>query len=344
MISTRSFGVVQLLAAFLVLSLFIGCNKGKDSSSSAAGPDSESSAASQRNTSENEGEESWFKLSLAQWSLHKMIQSGELDPVDFAQKANELGFSGIEYVSALYTDYLKKGDDAEKAMQELLLILKDRSAHYQVDNVLIMVDGEGHLAELDDAERNQSVENHKKWVDAAAFLGCHSIRVNAHGEGTEEEVAAAAVKGLSALAGYAADKGINVIVENHGGYTSSGKWLSNVMKQVNLPNCGTLPDFGNFCINVSYGSINAEECEDIYDIYQGVAELLPYAKGVSAKTYDFDDEGNQPLIDYYKMMKVVKDNGYTGYIGVEFEGDSMTEIEGIEATRRLIMKAAGELK
>ncbi len=208
----------------------------------------------------------WFQLSLAQWSLHKMIQSGEMDPVDFAQKASELGFSGIEYVSALYGDYLKKGDDPEKAMEELLMILKDRSAHYQVDNVLIMVDGEGHLAELDDAKRNQSVENHKKWVDAAAFLGCHYIRVNAHGEGSEEEVAAAAVKGLSALAGYAAEKGVNVIVENHGGYTSSGAWLSGVMKEVDLPNCGTLPDFGNFCINVSYGSINAEECEDVYDI------------------------------------------------------------------------------
>ena len=115
------------------------------------------------------------------------------------------------------------------------------------------------------------------------------------------------------------------------------------MKEINLPNCGTLPDFGNFCINVSYGSINAEECEDIYDIYKGVAELLPYAKGVSAKSYDFDENGDQPLIDYYKMMKVVKDGGYQGYIGVEFEGESMSEIEGIEATRRLILKAAGQL-
>ena len=303
----------------------------------------ETSEESDRIESKESGDEKWFKLSLAQWSLHKMIQSGELDPVDFAQKASELGFSGIEYVSQLSSGYLEKGDDPENSMEELLMILKDRSAHYQVDNVLIMVDGEGHLAELDDAKRNQSVENHKKWVDAAAFLGCHSIRVNAHGDGSEEEVAAAAVKGLSSLARYAADKGINVIVENHGGYTSSGKWLSEVMKEVNLPNCGTLPDFGNFCINVSYGSINAEECEDVYDIYQGVGELLPYAKGVRAKTYDFDDEGNQPLIDYYKMMKVIKDGGDTGYIGVEFEGDNMTEIEGIEATKSLILKAAAEL-
>ena len=336
----HSAGALRVLTVLLFLTLIVSCDKAKNTTSTPSGTDSVSSV--EASGEENESGE-WFKLSLAQWSLHKMIQSGELDPVDFAQKASELGFSGIEYVSALYSDYLKKGDDPEKAMEELLLQLKDRSVHFQVDNVLIMVDGEGHLAELDDAKRNQSVENHKKWVDAAAFLGCHSIRVNAHGEGSEEEVAAAAVKGLSALAGYAADKGINVIVENHGGYTSSGEWLSNVMKEINLPNCGTLPDFGNFCINVSYGSINAEECEDIYDIYKGVAELLPYAKGVSAKTYDFDENGDQPLIDYYKMMNVVKDGGYQGYIGVEFEGDKMSEIEGIEATRRLILKAAGQL-
>ncbi len=340
MISMHSAGAARLLFVLMFFTLIVSCNKAKNTTSTPSATDSVSST--EASGEENESGE-WFKLSLAQWSLHKMIQSGELDPVDFAQKASELGFTGIEYVSALYSDYLKKGDDPEKALEELLLQLKDRSVHFQVDNVLIMVDGEGHLAEVDDAKRNQSVENHKKWVDAAAFLGCHSIRVNAHGEGSKEEVAAAAVKGLSALAGYAAEKGINVIVENHGGYTSSGEWLSNVMKEINLPNCGTLPDFGNFCINVSYGSINAEECEDIYDIYKGVAELLPYAKGVSAKTYDFDENGDQPLIDYYKMMKVVKDGGYQGYIGVEFEGEKMSEIEGIEATRRLILKAASQL-
>lgn len=344
MISARSFGALKLLACLLVISCFSGCNKAKDSSSTSSAPDLDTSMESEQIESKDAEDKKWFKLSLAQWSLHKMIQSGEMDPVDFAQKARELGFTGVEYVSALYKEYLEKGDDPEKAMEELLILLKDRSAHYQVENVLIMVDDEGHLAELDDAKRNQTVENHKKWVDAAAFLGCHSIRVNAHGEGTEDEVAAAAVKGLSALAEYAAAKGINVLVENHGGYTSSGKWLSHVMKEINLPNCGTLPDFGNFCINVSYGSINAEDCDDVYDIYQGVAELLPYAKGVSAKTYDFNEEGNQPLIDYYKMMKIVKESGYTGFIGVEFEGESMTEIQGIEATRSLILKAADTLK
>jgi len=335
---TRSIGTSVLSFLLIGSLLFTGCNKPK-------GEQKEVTAPPEQQEEVGTGqEEQFFKLSLAQWSLHKMIQSGEMDPVDFAQKASELGFSGIEYVSALYTDDLKKGNDPDKAMEELLALLKERSEQYKVENVLIMVDGEGHLAELDDSKRNESVENHKKWVDAAAYLGCHSIRVNAHGEGTEEEVAEAAVKGLTALSGYAAEKGINVIVENHGGYTSNGQWLAGVMRKVNLPNCGTLPDFGNFCINVSYGSINAEECSDAYDIYKGVAELLPFAKGVSAKAYDFDPQGNQPLIDYVRMLQVVKDGGYRGYIGVEYEGDDMSEIEGIEATRKLILKAAGELK
>ena len=330
MLNSRSIGNQFFSVILTAMLLFAGCGNPKKEEAEKVAPEIQTSP--------------FFTLSLAQWSLHKMIQSGEMDPVDFAQKASELGFAGIEYVSALYDNYLEKGDDPELAMRQLLDVLKKKSEEYGVDNVLIMVDGEGHLAELDDEKRNEAVENHKKWVDAAAFLGCHSIRVNAHGEGTEQEVAAAAVKGLSALSAYAAEKGINVIVENHGGYTSNGQWLAGVMKTVNLPNCGTLPDFGNFCIDVSYGSINAEECSDVYDIYKGVAELLPYAKGVSAKTYDFDSEGNQPLIDYDRMMQVVKDGGYTGYIGVEYEGDDMSEIEGIEATRKLIMRASANLK
>jgi sugar phosphate isomerase/epimerase len=335
MLYTHSIGRVRLLAVLLISLLFYNCDKPKSSSSEPAGSEDEST--SEVSNSEDSDDE-WFKLSLAQWSLHKMIQAGDLDATDFAQKANELGFSGIEYVSQLYEDYLEEAEDPEKAMQELLLVLKDRSAHYQVENVLIMVDHEGHLGELDDAKRDEAVENHKKWVDAAAFLGCHSIRVNAHGDGCAEEVAAAAVKGLSALSEYAAEKGINVIVENHGGHTSSGAWLADVMKRVDMSNCGTLPDFGNFCLTESYGSINSEECDDAYDIYKGVAELLPYAKGVSAKTYDFDEAGNQPFIDYYKMMKVVKDGGYTGYIGIEYEGTEKGEHEGILLTRALMEK------
>ncbi|MDN3643535.1 sugar phosphate isomerase/epimerase family protein [Lutimonas halocynthiae] len=285
----------------------------------------------------------FFKLSLAQWSLNKAVREGGQSPLDFAQKASELGFEGIEYVSQLYTKELEKDEDPEVAMANLLKVLKEKSETYKVTNVLIMVDREGDLANLDDKERAQTIENHKKWVDAAQFLGCHSIRVNAHGVGTYEEVAEAAVKGLTELSTYAATKGINVIVENHGGYTSNGQWLSDVMAKVNMPNCGTLPDFGNFCMTEGYGSINSVECEDPYDIYKGVKELMPYAKAVSAKTYDFDENGNQPKIDYTKMMQIVKDAGYTGFIGVEYEGDNLSEVDGINATKELILKSVAAL-
>ena len=286
----------------------------------------------------------FFKLSLAQWSLNKAMKGGEISPLEFAQKANELGFEGIEYVSQLYDKELEKGDDPKAAMDSLLKKLKDSSEKYQMTNLLIMVDGEGNLAAISDEERTETIENHKKWVDAAKYLGCHSIRVNAHGVGTYEEVGEAAVKGLTALSTYASTQGINVLVENHGGYTSNGQWLAEVMAKVNMDNCGTLPDFGNFCMTEGYGSINSEECDEPYDIYKGVGELMPYAKAVSAKSYDFDENGNQPKIDYARILKVVKEAGYTGFIGVEYEGANLSEIEGIKATKALLVKSDSILK
>ncbi len=286
----------------------------------------------------------FFKISLAQWSLHKAMRDEKsIDPLDFAKKAKELGFDGIEFVSQLYNDELAKDEDPKVAMENLLKTLKTNSEKYNVENVLIMVDGEGNLASLDATERAQSIENHKKWVDAAAYLGCHSIRVNAHGTGSAEDVAKAAIESLSELADYAKEKNINVIVENHGGYTSNGAWLSDVMTRIGKDNCGTLPDFGNFCQTKDYGSINDDNCKEAYDIYKGVKELMPFAKGVSAKSYDFDADGNQSKIDYVKMLQVVKDAGYKGYIGVEYEGSNLDEIAGIIATRKLMIKAAKKL-
>ena len=202
-----------------------------------------------------------------------------------------------------------------------------------------MVDGDGNLATNDESELNEAIENHKKWVDAAKALGCHSIRVNAHGKGTYDEVMAQAVTGLTKLSEYAKTKGINVLVENHGGYTSNGQWLATVMAKVNMPNCGTLPDFGNFCIKRK-----KDGCEDEYDKYKGVKELMPYAKAVSAKSYNFDDAGNDTTIDYKKMLQIVKNAGYTGYIGVEYEGNILSEEEGIKATKKLLVKASKKVK
>jgi sugar phosphate isomerase/epimerase len=280
----------------------------------------------------------FFKLSLAQWSLHKAVLNDSHDPINFAQKANELGFEGVEYVSTLYKNHISK-----IGIDSLVNILNAKSQKFNVVNVLIMIDDEGSLASTNEEERNTTVENHYKWVDAAKALGCHSIRVNAHGEGTAEEVSKAAVIGLTKLSEYAASRGINIIVENHGGYTSNGAWLANVIKEVNMPNCGTLPDFGNFCQTKGYGSINSDKCDDPYDVYLGVEELMPYAKAVSAKSYDFDEHGNQPYLDYERILQIVKNANYHGFIGVEYEGENLEEIAGIIATKKLILKAAKKI-
>jgi len=209
-----------------------------------------------------------------------------------------------------------------------------------------MIDNEGGMAETDAKLRNEAVENHYKWVDAAKFLGCHSIRVNAFSSNKNaEEAAKAAVDGLGKLAEYGNGAGINVIVENHGGFSSNGQWLSGVMKTINLPNCGTLPDFGNFCIRRDNKTGNPWEgdCVEEYDRYQGVAEMMPFAKGVSAKSHEFDDQGNCIETDYRKMLKVVKDAGYTGRLGIEYEGDKHSEEEGIKLTKALLEKVGAEL-
>lgn len=274
----------------------------------------------------------FFKISLAEWSFHKAIFAKEFDHLDFAAKTKSLGMDGIEYVNQFFKD---KAEDTAYLNQ-----MNTRASDNGVKQLLIMVDGEGGLGTLDKGERQEAIENHYKWVDAAKYLGCHSIRVNAYGQGTAEEVASAAVEGLAAVAEYGAKQNINVIVENHGGYSSDGSWLSGVMKQINMPNCGTLPDFGNFCTKRKKGSW---DCEEEYDRYKGVEEMMPFAKAVSAKTHDFDSSGNEPNTDYMKMMKIVKDHGYTGFVGIEYEGKDLSEEAGIIATRDLLKRVGKAL-
>lgn len=287
--------------------------------------------------------EPFFKISLAQWSLSGPVMAGEMDPMDFAQKANEMGFEGIEYVSGLYSSHLEEAGNTPEALQTMLDTLKSRSEQYNVDNVLIMIDGEGDLATANEQERNQAVENHKKWVDAAQFLGAHSIRVNLFGSDELEEWKAAATDGLTKLSNYAAEKDINVLVENHGYLSSNAKLLVEVMEDVNLPNCGTLPDFGNFCLKREGGERWEAACVEEYPKYQGVEEMMPFAKAVSAKSYDFDENGQETTIDYNKMLQIVKDGGYTGYIGIEYEGRRLPAEEGIMATRDLLIEEGSKL-
>jgi sugar phosphate isomerase/epimerase len=273
----------------------------------------------------------FFKISLAEWSLNKQLFAGQLSNMDFPAKAkNDFGITAVEYVNQFFKD---KAQD-----KDYLSELKKRCEDLGVTSVLIMCDGEGGLGDTQVTRRMQAVENHKKWVEAAQFLGCHSIRVNAYGEGSREEVGKAATDGLARLSDYAKDFKIGVIVENHGGYSSDGKWLSKVIGDTKMNNCGTLPDFGNFCI------VNQnDECKEWYDRYTGTREMMPFAKGVSAKAYDFDASGNCVETDYEKMLRIVKDAGYRGYIGIEYEGSKLSEEEGIKATKALLERVGATL-
>ncbi len=273
----------------------------------------------------------FFTISLAQWSFNNTIFDGNLDNLDFAETAkSKFGITAVEYVNQFFAD---KGNDSEY-LKEMKLRTDDNG----ITNVLIMIDREGSLGTSDQKEREQAVENHYKWVEAAKFLGCHSIRVNARGEGSDDEIAASAIDGLGKLSEFAKDFDINVIVENHGGPSSNGKWLSNVLGQVGMDNCGSLPDFGNFCITRGENG-----CDDEYDRYLGTTELMPFAKGVSAKTHHFDDDGNCAETDYEKMLGIVKKAGYTGYVGIEYEGKDLEESVGIQKTLDLLIKNGGKV-
>ena len=266
-----------------------------------------------------------LKISVAEWSWHNTLFAGEMTNLDFAAKARAFEIEAIEYVSVFFN-----GKEKEASY---LKDLNMRASDNGVTQLLIMVDREGNLGDADETKRIKAVENHKKWLEAAKTLGCHSIRVNAAGEGSYDEVHDNAIEGLGSLSELAKPMGLNVIVENHGGYSSNGDWLSSVIGKVGMDNCGTLPDFGNFCIQRS-----ADGCKEEYDRYKGVKQLMPFAKAVSAKSNDFDENGDEIHTDFKKMMKIVMKAGYSGWVGIEYEGTKMSEDEGILATKRLLEK------
>jgi len=278
------------------------------------------------------------KLSLAQWSLHRMIWEKNISPYDFAEYAHNLGFKGLEYVNQLYPEVMLAEDKAA-AIDEFVAKNNELAKKYQLQNVLIMIDGEGSLSVADETERTRAVENHKIWIDAASAMNCSAIRVNLHGSNDPKIWSETSVKSLTDLANYASDKNINVLVENHGRLSSNGEALMEVINSVDLPNCGTLPDYGNFCIaEDGYGSITDENCSEVYDIYKGVEEMMPKAMALSAKSFDFDEEGNETNIDFTRMLSIANKYNYQGFIGIEYEGDNLGEIEGIVATRDLVLK------
>ncbi len=316
------------------------CFTGNAGALSAAAAGSSGSAAASSSTStatSNSGasaDDPWFKISLAQWSLHrtlrKPIDQGGIRNLDFPAVAKQqFGCDGVEYVNAFFRSPNADGQDVGRGTDfGYLTDLRAACMDAGVESVLIMVDGEGQLADADDSRRRDAVENHFKWVAAAAFLGCHSIRVNAAGSGERGVQADRAADSLRRIARVSDAYDINVIVENHGGLSSDGAWLADVMKRADHPRVGTLPDFGNF-----YD----------YDRYQGVTDLMPFAKAVSAKTHDFDESGNETKSDYKRMLQIVKDAGYRGWVGIEYEGGGLDEASGILATKALLERVRAEL-
>jgi len=280
-----------------------------------------------------------IQLSLAEWSLHRMLFKKQLSHLAFpAYAKQQFGIQAVEYVNQFFKD---KANDI-KYLSEL----KQRCDDNGVTSVLIMCDQEGMLGDSVSKNRIQSVENHYKWIEAAQFLGCHSIRVNVSGNtGTMYELASWVAESLRMLSEFGRDYGISILVENHGGYSSNGRWLRDVIQAVNLGNCGTLPDTGNFCVVREKPSPEEQKqgarfgkCTEEYDRYMGVEELLPYAKGISAKTYDFDSEGNEITIDFRRISKLIKAAGFSGHIGIEYDGLGLSEVEGIWKTKELLTK------
>ena len=341
---THSIQLAKTMMMTLVMAIFLSCNSGPKSS--------DGEKTNKDSIEKSDEKEADFKISLAQWSLHNSyfggpitdwgefarmvrespdsILKGDIDPMNFPELAADYGIYSIELVN---TFYFSKVDD-----MEYWTAFKKKCQDSGVSVGLIMIDLVGNLADADPDIRMKAVEDHYKWVDVASFLGAPSIRVNAGGQGTADEVAANAVDGLAKLGAYGATKGVNIVVENHGGYSSDGSWLSGVIKKVNMENVGTLPDFGNFCMK--YG---ADGCEESYDKYKGIAELMPYAKGVSAKSNQFDENGNEVNSDYLRIMKIVKESGFKGYVGIEYEGKELSEDEGIKATKALLERVFAEL-
>lgn len=276
-----------------------------------------------------------FRISLAQWSLHRALFAGEIDALDFPRIARtNYGIDAVEYVNQFYVDH---GQDIP-----YLKNLRSVADGEGVKSLLIMCDGEGALGDPHPPERKKAVENHRKWLEAARLLGCHSIRVNAKSDlGLElEEQQLLVADGLRALCEIADDYSIDVLVENHGGPSSDGKWLAGLIEKVDHPRAGTLPDFGNFLIE---RDAEAPSGGRWYDRYIGVRELMPYAKSVSAKSYDFDDQGEDTGTDYARMMAIVLDAGYRGWVGIEYEGSTLSEPEGIRATKTLLERVRAEL-
>jgi sugar phosphate isomerase/epimerase len=267
-----------------------------------------------------------YEITLGQWSFHRALMSKRLDNLDFARQAGELGFQGVDYVNSFFKDKV--------ADRTYLAEMKKRSDGAGLVNDLILVDREGALGDPDAAARGQALDNHKRWVEAARALGCRGVRINAESRGTPDDQRALVIEGVRRLAEFADGQGLEILIENHGGLSSDAAWLAAVVRGVEHPRCGSLADFGNWSLGGGRW----------YDRYQGVAELVPTAKGISVKAHAFDADGNETTTDFARMMRIVVEGGYRGrFLEIEYEGEQLDEVEGTRATKRLLERTLAAL-
>lgn len=302
---------IILLAFTIVFGLFLSCNS--------------SAEQTEKDTTETPKP----KYSLAQWSINRDLFSGEMSTIDFVYAAGEMGFEGVEYVNQFFID---KAEDFE-----FLDSLNAAAEEAGVKNLMIQLDHTGNLCASDETERNKAVETAKKWVDAAKYLNAPAVRVNAHGDGSADEMKTQCMDGIGRLAEYANTQGIQVLIENHGGVSSRGDWLADLVSSLSDKEVGSLADFHNWCYETVDGGLWGE-CRNEYDYYKGFAELIGSAKGVSVKAMHFDSTGNEPNLNFHKFFKIMKEGGYDGYLGVEYEGNDLPSREGILKTKALAAK------
>ena len=323
-------GAIGLLGGMALGAVLAGCGSSRGGSSgdinnagNAGGAGGAGNAASTGNAASAAGASPNAPLvrqiSLAEWSLNRALKAGDITNLDFPLQARgTYGISAVEYVSTFFV--------GKVADESYLRELRTRCDGEGVRSVLIMIDGEGDLGATDAGARRDAIERHMRWLHAAQSLGCFAIRVNARSEGTREEQMERSADGIGTLADRAQEMGLAVIVENHGGISSDGSWMAQLMKRIARSNAGTLPDFGNFRLSQT----------EQYDRYKGIAEMMPWARDVSAKSYGFDAAGNETTIDYARVFAILDAARYSGFVGIEFEGKTMSEPDGIRATKRLI--------
>ncbi|WP_173021370.1 serine hydrolase [Lewinella sp. W8] len=267
------------------------------------------------------------RYSLGQWSFHRELFSGEMTSIDFVEAAAELGFDGVEYVNQFFLDRVE--DHA------FLDSLAAAAAAADIAGVMLLVDNAGNLGASDPGERQRAIEQHLAWVGAARQLGCPIMRVNAHGDGTPDEIMAACEAAIRPLAVAAGREGVQIVIENHGGISNDGEWLAELVGRLADVGVGSLADFDNWCVERENGQLWGAPCTNRYDRYRGMMDLMPTAVGVSVKAFNFDAAGEEPDIDFGTMFDIIHAHDYRGFLGIEYEGDALPAREGIAATLAL---------